>query len=240
MQILDLPQCLQELVMRCLDLASIREWARCSKVAHAFVAEAERHAMEHLSVCNPSTQPNWFACILIEARQRACATARSLTTLLQTQDMVIVSSMDPFLPAKDALGYWVDITSHCHRSLFECLAAVAARRPQYVMVTCDDAKFAHTLQDHHVALLSAVSIVAVPGNKALTDMSIEHLSRCHAIWVSGCTGMTGDILPRCAALHNALLSIKWIGGWGADHPFNSATWAWLHKQETMGLIVNQR
>jgi hypothetical protein len=239
---LHLPLCLQEEVLRHLDLDSIRIWASCCRATHALVADAMRRAAQHLCVCESTSEPNWFACVFIKARRRACATFSSQVDTLQllhSSDAPIVRSSEHHLPTESAHGYWVVIDSVCQRRLMECLAAVVARYPQYIFITCDSEHQAHTLQDRHVALLSAVPTVAIPGHKALTDVSLDHMSRCQAVWLAGCSGLTGGNLPRCVARHNALMSIKWIGGWGAQHPFSNATRAWLRKQEAAGLIINQ-
>jgi hypothetical protein len=106
-------------------------------------------------------------------------------------DVALLSSSGCWreISAKYVPCYWIEIDSLCQRSLFTCLERVAVICPQFVMITSCDQSLKSTLQDRHVALLSDVPYVAVPGNKGITDISLEKLSRFKAIWVSGCSDL---------------------------------------------------
>ena len=243
MQLLELPLEVQEAVLTCLSLTDVREWACCCKASHSVIEDARRRAHEYLCMRDPSSPANWFALTLMDARRQACARTASsnIEQIAQNRDVAQLNSTGcgREISAKYVPGYWIDVDSPCQHSLFTCLETVALRCPQFVMITSCDQCLKYTLRDHHVALLSKAPYVAVPGNKGITDISLEKLSRCKAIWVSGCSGLRGENLPRLVAQHNALLQIKWLGGWGTEHPFDLPVWEWLRRQESMGLIVNQ-
>lgn len=129
----------------------------------------------------------------------------------------------------------VSIDTQSDHKLYQCLQEVAWTRPRSVYLMREhDHRFA--LKDAHVHLLKGIEKVAIPGHCALTDQSLVWLSHTKVIWLCGCCNIEGANLAECVFAHDTIMSIRWMWGWGGNHPFSKQTRDWLKTQSDLGLL----
>lgn len=236
--LLTLHASIQELVLQCLDTRSIADWASTCRDARAMVQAGRTN----FQLCNSSLTGgyagSWLWSVISRERRSACeAAVTGMHWADWPSELVSVKHFQRIPQGKK--GYLVEVDVACNTRIDCCLREVAGQRPEYVMVACDE-KYNYTLCDYHLEHLSHVPFVAIPGNKGITDSGLAFLSHARVIWLGGCSGIQGDNLPSLVYSGGPfnLLSIKYVGGWGTDRPFNDGATRWLHKQEALGLIVD--
>jgi hypothetical protein len=237
---LQLPIHVQENVLRGLDVQSIGCWAQSCKSAAKHVRESRAKSCEHL--CNKvhvAGQGNWMIdCILEHRRQRCLLIQKVDTCWMSAQPMIRVSNVI-CNGVSAALAYVLIVDTTNADDLYACLELIVEHSPECIFIMSDGELTKGVLSDHHLKLLHGITYVAIPGNKSVTDLGVAHLEHAKCIWIQGCTSIKGHNIRQVVYQRNKLLSIKWIGGWGASAPFSPQVWRWLKDQESRGLIVNQ-